>query len=272
MEYLQNLHTHTTFCDGKSTAEEIVLKAIELGFDTIGFSGHSPVDTPIVYYVTEEKIPEYKAEIARLKSIYNDRIKVLCGIEYDMFSTTSQLGYDYIIGSNHHIFVDGKLIDIDQDAETTVSIINKYFDGDFLKYAEKFYETSCQIPYKVNADFIAHIDILTKNSERSSLINPNTKEYEKLALETIHTISKKLNVFEVNTGVISRGYRTTPYPSPVILKEINAIGGHVIITSDCHNMEFLNFKYDLAIEIIKSCGFKEIYVMTDNGFKGISLK
>ena len=37
---LSNFHTHTTFCDGKSTVEEVVRSAIEKGFDAIGFSGH----------------------------------------------------------------------------------------------------------------------------------------------------------------------------------------------------------------------------------------
>ena len=37
---LTNYHTHTTFCDGKSTVEEIVLSALAKGFDAIGFSGH----------------------------------------------------------------------------------------------------------------------------------------------------------------------------------------------------------------------------------------
>ena len=36
-----NLHTHTTWCDGKNTAEEMVRSAIESGFDVLGFSGHS---------------------------------------------------------------------------------------------------------------------------------------------------------------------------------------------------------------------------------------
>ena len=30
---LTNYHTHTTFCDGQSTVEEVVLTAIEKGFD-----------------------------------------------------------------------------------------------------------------------------------------------------------------------------------------------------------------------------------------------
>ena len=40
MNTLQNLHQHTTFCDGKNTPEEIVLEAIKKGFGAIGFSGH----------------------------------------------------------------------------------------------------------------------------------------------------------------------------------------------------------------------------------------
>lgn len=38
----QNLHTHTTFCDGTNTAEEMIQAARELGMDSLGFSGHSP--------------------------------------------------------------------------------------------------------------------------------------------------------------------------------------------------------------------------------------
>ena len=38
MNTLQNLHQHSTFCDGKNTPEEIVLAAIDKGFDVIGFN------------------------------------------------------------------------------------------------------------------------------------------------------------------------------------------------------------------------------------------
>ena len=32
MNTLQNLHTHTTFCDGKDTVEEMINAALEKGF------------------------------------------------------------------------------------------------------------------------------------------------------------------------------------------------------------------------------------------------
>lgn len=272
MKYPQNLHTHTTYCDGKNSAEEIILKAIELGFDTIGFSGHSPVPIDLDYFMSEDSIENYKSEICYLKNKYKDKIKVLCGIEYDMFSNTSQEGYDYIIGSNHHLMIDGKLIDMDQNITNLTKIIDTYFDGSSLAFAKKYYEISSQIPEKVNADFIAHIDLLTKNCELADFLDTESKEYRNAALNAIHTIAEKVNVFEVNTGAISRGYRKTPYPAPFILKEINNIGGHVIITSDCHNKDFLDNKFDTAIELIKECGFKEIYTFTDTGFKGVSIK
>ena len=33
----QNLHTHSIFCDGKDTIEEMTLEAISKGFDILGF-------------------------------------------------------------------------------------------------------------------------------------------------------------------------------------------------------------------------------------------
>lgn len=269
MKYTQNLHTHTVYCDGKNTPEEIVLRAIELGFDTIGFSGHSPVPLDLDYFMQEDRIEDYKTEIYTLKEKYSDKIKVLCGIEYDMFSNTSQEGYDYIIGANHHLKIRGELIDMDQRADNLKILIDTYFNGNGIEFAKEYYKTSSMIPDLVNADFIAHIDLLTKNCEIADLFDTQSKEYKDAALEAVHTICKKINVFEVNTGAISRGYRTTPYPSPFILKEINRIGGQVIITSDCHNKDFLDNKFDYSLEYIKACGFKEVFTLSENGFTGI---
>ena len=50
----QNLHTHSSYCDGKDTPEELVLYAINSGFSSIGFSGHiSPKDYTIFGYTED---------------------------------------------------------------------------------------------------------------------------------------------------------------------------------------------------------------------------
>ena len=40
MKPIQNLHTHSTYCDGADTPEEMIETALEKGFTSIGFSGH----------------------------------------------------------------------------------------------------------------------------------------------------------------------------------------------------------------------------------------
>ena len=85
-EIKNNLHTHTTFCDGKHSPEEIVLSAIEKGMDTIGFSGHSHVPFDADWTMTPEKTEAYFAEVLRLKQAYADRICILLGIEQDLLS------------------------------------------------------------------------------------------------------------------------------------------------------------------------------------------
>ena len=38
---LSNYHTHTVYCDGRDTPEELVLEALRLGCPELGFSEHS---------------------------------------------------------------------------------------------------------------------------------------------------------------------------------------------------------------------------------------
>ena len=69
MTHKQNLHVHTTYADGKDTPEEIILAAIEKGFDSIGFSEHSymPFST-YLHQMTVADTEIYKKEIAALKN------------------------------------------------------------------------------------------------------------------------------------------------------------------------------------------------------------
>jgi histidinol-phosphatase (PHP family) len=70
----------------------------------------------------------------------------------------------------------------------------------------------------------------------------------------------------VNTGAIARGYRTTPYPAPFILKEMKNLGLTVILTSDCHNRDMLDCHYKESMELIKACGFDSVGVMRNGKF------
>ena len=86
-----DLHVHTLFSDGKNTPEEMVLTAIEKGFSYIGFSDHAPMDFDDGCAMAWEKLPEYSAEILRLKEKYKDQIDIFCGLEFEMLSGDEDL-------------------------------------------------------------------------------------------------------------------------------------------------------------------------------------
>ena len=91
MIVLQNLHTHSTFCDGKDTPEETVLRAIELGFDSIGFSEHAPAHFSASYERMRESNLRYREEIARLKNDLNARAYLKELDEYRVINANEKL-------------------------------------------------------------------------------------------------------------------------------------------------------------------------------------
>ena len=86
----QDYHMHTTFCDGRNSAEEMVLAAIGAGMTHIGITTHSYTDFDSSYCIPKERIGEYRAAIARLKEAYRDRITILCGVEQDLWGTADE--------------------------------------------------------------------------------------------------------------------------------------------------------------------------------------
>lgn len=259
--YKQNLHTHTTYCDGKNTPREMIERAIELGFDTIGFSGHSNTKLGIDWHMTEEGTKAYKEEIASLKAEYADRICVLCGLEYEMYSGTPMDGFDYIIGSLHFVKTASGYVDFDGSAEGVRDVIDEHFGGEGMRLAKAYYEQFAELHKYGNFDIVGHFDLVTKHCEKHNFFDTDAPEYRKMALESLHAIAEKHKVFEINTGVISRGYKTAPYPAPFILKEMKNIGSTVVITADCHKKEHLGVDFGAGLELAKSCGFTEIGVI-----------
>lgn len=264
--YKQNLHTHGVLCDGKDEYEATVLRAIELGFDTIGFSGHSYMSYSPSYSMSVEGTEEYKRVVRALAEKYKGQIDVLCGVEFDMFSEDPLEGYDYVLGAAHYLKIGEEYVGFDRSADEVGRVIDTYFGGDGMKYAKMFYETVCELPKYAKSDVIAHFDLITKHAETHNFFDTESKEYRNYALEALHTLAEHCKVFEVNTGAISRGYRTTPYPQPFLLRELKEMGCGIVLGSDCHDNRYLNCNFDEALELARSCGFTEVLNLTKNGF------
>lgn len=272
MSKKQNLHIHSTYADGKDTPEEMISAAISKNFDSIGFSEHSYMSfSSYPFQMTEEDAEVYKKEIRSLKNKYSGIIDIFCGMELEFFSDVKTDGYDYIIGSVHYLDFEGKIVGFDRGLAETENYINDNFGADGMAFAKKYYETIARLPERKCVDIIGHFDLLTKNNEHGGFIDVSSKKYLNMGYEAINALKGKIPFFEVNTGAISRGYRTSPYPQIEFLKEFKRLGFGVVITSDCHDRNFIDMHFEEARELISSVGFKTKWILTDNGFAEVEL-
>jgi len=250
-----SLHVHTTYCDGKSTPEENILSAIEKGFTYIGFSGHSVVDHDLRYCMNHEEEENYFEEVNFLKEKYRGKIQVLCGLENDLISKESKFNYDYTIASTHYIKYGDAFIDVDASSEIQKESIEKYYGGDPYSYAEEYFSNVA----KLRGDVIGHFDLLTKFDRNNEVFSPSESRYKKAALSALEELLENNQILEVNTGAMSRGYKDAPYPDIWILEEIRKRGGRVVITSDCHLAENLDYGYEETEKLLSKLGFKDFY-------------
>lgn len=273
MDYKQCLHTHSVFCDGRDTLEELVLTAMEKGFASIGFSGHSYLEEIGQYSMDETDTAAYNQEITRLQAHYGDRIRIYRGMEKDNYTTVSTEGYDYLLGSVHIIRRNDAVLFVDWSADRVIDQIEKYFDGDSLSYAESYYQAVAELPDYGPFDILAHFDLVTKFSEQyPELIDTEHPRYRAAAIGALEALAGRVKYFEVNTGAISRGYRTTPYPAPFLLEQMRRLGFRPVISSDCHDRNFLDCGYDEARQLLRQAGFTHHYVLKDEGFVPIPLE
>lgn len=275
MKYLQNLHTHSTFCDGKNTLEEMVETALSRGFHSIGFSKHSYMPFSSYFKWTAEEAAEnaaaYRREAARLKDLYRDRIEIFCAEEVEMFSEVDKENYDYLIGSVHYLKIGEEFVGFDRDAKAVDHIVSHYFGGDGMKFAKMYFEHIAELPAHNDFDIVGHFDIHAKLNETCHMFDDASPAYLSMAYEALDALAGKIPFAEINTGAIARGYRSVPYPTLPILKEMKRRGLGILFTSDCHDKNYFDCYFHEAEQLALAAGFKEYYVLKQEGFVPVPL-
>jgi histidinol-phosphatase (PHP family) len=233
-----------------------------MGLSTIGFSDHASGDND--YSMKKEDILPYRREIARLKDVYGDRIEILMGIELDADGIDVAEPYDYAIASVHHITVGGEEYAVDLSADETRRMIRDGFGGDFESLAEAYYEKLTDYALRSGANIVGHFDLLTKFAEVGVPFDPEAPRYKAAWQAALSALGNKI-VFEINTGAISRGYRTEPYPASPILTELQKMGGKVLMSGDAHSTAAICAHFDKARDILLAHGFREAGFTDKNG-------
>ena len=260
----QNFHTHSVYDDGTDSIEEMVQTAVEQGFHRLGFSGHGfnrPLDD---CSMTEEGTRKYLADIQAAKEKYKGQIEIFAGIEQDSTSRLDCSPFEYVLGSVHFVQKDGSWYPVDYSRDEFIRILDEVFDKDMNAFLQAYFDEVDRMLDFEEIDLVGHIDLIGKFNENQEFFRFEDPWYVSQMKKLIDKGVEKGLIFEMNTGAISRGYRTSAYPEQNLLEYMADQGAKLCINTDCHGRKNLDLGISECLKRAKEAGFESLYTF-ENG-------
>ncbi len=284
MHNITNYHTHSTFCDGIHTVEEMAKAAFDAGVTILGFSGHMSFPFASFWHTDTRNYDAYIHDIEALKTEYEGKMEILLGVEAEHLppisnctkNTYKQFNLDFMIGSVHYLVAEDSLgggcFTVDGPAKEFFEGIQTYFKGDGKKAIQAYFSAQRDMIQHGDFDIIGHIDLVRKRNAELKIFNESDSWYRNELKETAKVAGKSGKVVEINTGGMTRANMQTPYPSPDFLKLLKERDTPVTINSDSHSVNSIVSHFDTAIEIAKAAGYKATHYLSKGEWHEQSFK
>ncbi len=245
-------HTHTHHSpDGAAPMAEMIAAARDLGLTGVTFADHAewyPGDPACGFL----DLDAYFAELARVRELYDGKMRVLAGIELGNphdFPTEAQaiLAYpfDLVIGSVH--WLDGL-----PGWEHTL------FNSGLAAAYQLYFEELIKMVNGADFDILGHLDLVRRDSWAlfgKTLTLDAFREPIQVVLRHLIESGRGL---EINTSGLRQGL-PEPVPGLDVLRWYRDLGGEVLVLgSDGHCPEHIAFGFDTARDIALTAGFHRI--------------
>ena len=279
---LSNYHSHCTFCDGRSTPEDFVKFAISHGFRAYGFSSHSPLPFETFWNMSKDDMPEYLAEINRLKEKYAGRLEIYTSLEIDYLDETynpsiayfQELPLDYRIGSIHFLplsehLSEDNMVCIDGAFADYKDSVDRYFEGKISKLVTRYFDSTLKMIEAGGIDIVGHMDKIYMNGHKCEGFSFDADWYQKPFKAVLDLIAQKGLMVEVNTKNLIKKQQIFPRKEYLgLLKDMNI---PVIVNSDCHYPDLVNDGRTEACEILKEIGFKTTRELIKGNWQDVAI-
>ena len=258
-----NLHTHTQFCDGQDTMEEMVQAAVAANMRVLGFSPHGPAEYDEVA-MCADAVSSYLSEITRLRWLYSKKITILAGMERDALAPADTHGLDYIIGAVHYL-KDGRggIYCIDHTQDKLAEAIACF--GDARTLAAAYADTYAAMLTTFHPLIAGHLDIITKLNSGNCFFNTDSLWYRQVEAALVKAVQESGAIVEVNTAGMCRP-GGQPYPGKTLLRNLYENGVPVTLSSDAHCARDIARFFPRAVDLLRDIGFSSVKVFGPEGF------
>lgn len=265
-----NFHTHSLFCDGKSTLEQNVISAIEHDIKILGFSSHSVYPNDLEFNMKTLDFENYCMNIDFLKLKYNNQIDIRLGFEADYiphfcrpdFFAYRKFNPDFLIGSVHFLYNGesqlDKVLAVDSSPAILMEGLKRIYKDDAKKLIGHYFDSEREMLRDCNFSIIGHPDLIRKFNGKIHFFDETEEWYKNELKETARAIKKAGVICEINTGALSRGYKDVIYPSDYFLSLLFEQGVPVMINSDAHDCNCIDFAFEQAYKKARNAGYKEL--------------
>jgi histidinol-phosphatase (PHP family) len=270
-----NYHTHSTYCDGKASLRDCLLKASTSSLSALGFSSHAPLPFDKPWALKKERLSEYLTEIDALENEF-DNIQVYAGLEVDFVpGKVSPHDFspmlDYTIGSVHFVdyFSDGTPWEIDNTLEVFMHGLESIFNGDAKAAVSRYFQLTREMIRTTPPDIVGHIDKIKMHNKENRFFNETDSWYVQELNETITALKASPCIVEVNTRGLYKKKTTETYPGEQLLKLLHHNKVPVTINSDAHHPDELTSCFAETAKKLKQIGFSELTVLYDGQWKAL---
>ncbi|MCQ2275200.1 MAG: histidinol-phosphatase [Bacteroidales bacterium] len=276
---MTNYHTHSTYCDGKSSLREMVEFALAHGFSHLGFSGHAPLPYENNFSIKDDDYLTYCQEVRALQLEFAGRIEISLGLEIDYIPGLHENfkpliekgGLDYTIGSVHLIPNPDSIEYLrDHPAEAADYLwmidgsryqtydegLQRHYHGDIRRGVRDFFRQNNAMIESQKPTIVGHFDKIVMHN-RDRYFHYDEPWFRNYVYETVELIRETGCICEVNTRGIYKGRHNDFYPAKSTLQHMSQLGILVIVSTDAHMASDLVLT-EGAAEFLQEIHYREV--------------
>lgn len=257
-----NYHVHNRYSsDGRGTTEEVVARAVELGFDEVCLTNHVETLGPdgewhVDLVEARDRFEQVRHEIEALRPRF-PALRILLGAEFEyrpewvdlLERLAATIEFDFVIGSLH--VVDGHNISGGAD-------VAEYFqDKDCAEAYARYFAALEDMVEWGGFDVVGHFDLVKRFG--SKFYGPYPVEaFEDQIVAILERMARRGIGLEVNTaGVVQPPGE--PYPNLPIIQRAREMGITTLtLGTDSHWPERFDQGWEAGLQLVREAGFGEV--------------